>query len=254
LLFQKQALYVYFSSFNLKAGTMKQLFAWVILITFCTLLNEVSAQDNTDKNKRDYPVSNFDKVYMEGNYRVYLYHSEKPFLKIEAPSDDMYDAIEVDSDGSSLKLSVRKKHFNLSRIELHLGSPTLKDLRVNGGIKLTTDGYLDVNDLDILLEGGANVDMSLKAKNINVKSEGGVILELRGVAETLAVKVSGAGHVNARELTAREVTFRIEGVGFGSVYATDLLDVKIEGVGKVTYKGQPEIKRIIEGLGKVEQY
>jgi hypothetical protein len=232
---------------------MKQLFVGIILLSL-SFLNVVDAQSAFDKNKRDYPVNNFDKVYMEGNYRVYVYHSEKPFLKIEAPSDDMYDAIEVDSDGSSLKLSVRKKHFNLNRIELHLGSPTLKELKVSGDIKLTTDGYLDVNDLDIEVEGGASVDMSLKAKNIHVNSEGAVILELRGVAESLSVKVSGAGHVNARELTCKEVNFRVEGVGFGSVYATDLLDVKIEGVGKVTYKGQPEIKRIIEGLGKVEQY
>jgi len=232
---------------------MKQYFVWTILLSL-SLLSVVNAQNLNDKNKRDYPVSNFDKVYMEGNYRVYLYHSEKPFLKIEAPSDDMYDAIEVNSDGGSLKLSVRKKHFNLNRIELHLGFPTLKELEVSGDIKLTTDGYLDVNDLDIKVEGGASVDMSLKAKNITVASAGAVILEMRGVAERLAVKVSGAGHVNARELISKEVNFRVEGVGFGSVYATDLLDVKIEGVGKVTYKGNPEIKRIIEGLGKVEQY
>jgi hypothetical protein len=232
---------------------MKQYFVWTILLSL-SLLSGVNAQNLNDKNKRDYPVSNFDKVYIEGNYRVYLYHSEKPFLKIEAPSDDMYDAIEVNSDGGSLKLSVRKKRFNLNRIELHLGFPTLKELEVSGDIKLTTDGYLEVNDLDIKVEGGASVDMSLKAKNISVASEGAVILEMRGVAESLAVKVSGAGHVNARELTCKEVNFRVEGVGFGSVYATDLLDVKIEGVGKVTYKGNPEIKRIIEGLGKVEQY
>lgn len=214
----------------------------------------IRAQNNSDKYKRNYPVDNFDKVYLEGNYRVYLYQSQKPFLKIEAPSDDMYDAIDVDSDGSSLKLSVRKNHFNLNRIELSIGFPSLKELHISGGIKLTTDGYLNTGDLDIMLEGGANVDMSLKAGNINVKSEGGVILEMRGVAESLAVKVSGAGHVNARELTAKDVIFRIEGVGFGSVYATNLLDVRIEGVGKVTFKGQPEVKRIIQGLGSVEQY
>jgi hypothetical protein len=232
---------------------MKQLLMLVIFFSFIAG-NFIKAQDNPDKYKRNYPVENFDKVYIEGNYRVYLYQSPKPFLKIEAPSDDMYDALDIESDGSLLKLSVRKNHFNLNRIELRIGFPSLKELHVSGGIKLTTDGYLDIGDLDILLEGSANVDMSLKAGNINVKSEGGVILEMRGVAESLAVKVSGAGHVNARELTARDVTFRVEGVGFGSVYATNLLDVRIEGVGKVTFKGQPEVKRIIEGLGSVVQY
>jgi len=49
------------------------------------------------------------------------------------------------------------------------------------------------------------------------------------------------------------VIFRVEGVGFGSVHATRLLDVKIEGVGKVTFKGKPELKRIVEGLGSVKE-
>jgi hypothetical protein len=232
---------------------MKHLVACLLLISFSSL-QIVSAQNNIDRNKRNYSVGNFDKIDLEGNYRVYLYHSEKPFLKIEAPSDDMYDAIEVNSDNGSLKLSIRKNRLYLNRIELHIGSPVLKELQVSGDIKLTTDGYLDVKDLDVLIEGGASVDMSLKADRVNVKSEGGVIIELRGVANNLAITISGAGHVNARELTAKEVIVRVEGVGFGSVNATDLLDVKIEGVGKVTYKGQPQIRRIIEGLGKVEQY
>jgi DUF4097 and DUF4098 domain-containing protein YvlB len=166
----------------------------------------------------------------------------------------MYDAIEVNSDNGALQLSIKKTRFYLNRIELQIGSPALKELEVSGDIKVTTDGYLDVNDLSLLVQGGANVDMSLKAKSIDVKCEGAVLLEMRGVTDNLSVKISGAGHVNARELTAKEVTIRIEGVGFGSVYATNLLDVKIEGVGKVTYKGNPEIKRIISGLGKVEQY
>ena len=232
---------------------MKHLFVWMILISF-PFVQAASGQDNPDKNKRIYPVGNFDKILLEGNYRVYLYHSEKTFLKIEAPSDDMYDAIEVNSNNGALQLSIKKTRFYLNRIELHIGSPNLRELEVSGDIKLTTDGFLDVNDLDLLVQGGANVDMSLKAKNIAVRCEGAVLLELRGVADNLSVKISGAGHVNARELTAKEVTIRVEGVGFGSVYATNLLDVKIEGVGKVTYKGNPDIKRIISGLGKVEQY
>jgi len=237
----------------MKAGTMKQLMLYVILFIFIGM-NVTNAQNPSDKNKRDYPVGNFDKIYLEGNYRVYLYESEKPFLKVEAPSDDMYDAIKVDSDAGALKLSVTKKRMYLNRVELHIGFPDLKELEVSGDIKLTTDGYIDVTHLAVLLEGAANVDMSLKAENIRVTCEGGVILELRGVADNLEVKVSGAGHVNARELTTKEVTFRVEGVGFGSVYAVNLLDVRIDGVGKVTYKGDPEIKRIIAGLGKVEQY
>jgi len=229
-------------------------FFFLMILCGSSFLSMSFAQVPDNKNLRNYQVGNFERIYLEGNYRVYLYKSNQPFLKVEAPSDDMYDAIKVDSDGGALKLSVSKTRFYLNRIDLHIGFPDLREIEVNGDIKLTTDGYLDVKDLYVLVEGAANVDMSLKSQNIRVKCEGGVILELRGVTNSLDVKVSGAGHANARELNAKEVTFRVEGVGFGSVHATEILDVKIEGVGKVTYKGNPEIKRIISGLGKVEEY
>jgi hypothetical protein len=77
---------------------------------------------------------------------------------------------------------------------------------------------------------------------------------MEGVTRGLNVKVTGAGHVKASELEAEDVVFRVEGVGFGSVYAKHLLDVRIDGVGKVTFKGKPELKRIVQGLGSVEAY
>jgi hypothetical protein len=81
-----------------------------------------------------------------------------------------------------------------------------------------------------------------------------MVFDLSGVTDKLSVKMAGAGHVNARELTAKEVFFRIEGLGFGSVHATELLDVRIEGMGKVTYVGDPETRRIVNGLGSVVPY
>jgi len=228
---------------------MKQLSVFLMSCLFSFGL--VSAQDKDDRNMRSYQVADFNKIAIEGNYRVYLFQTSSPYLKIKAPSDDMYDAIDVQSDGRSLKLSVRKNGFNLSKIELHIGFRELEELHIAGGFKIKTDGYVEVRDLKILAEGGVNVDLKMKAQSIEVISNGGAIFDMAGVTERFFVKVAGAGHVNAREMVAREVTFRVEGVGFGSVHATELLDVKIEGVGKVTYNGDPEVKRIIEGLGKV---
>ncbi len=214
----------------------------------------VSALGQTGDNSRNIPVGSFDKVIIEGNFKVFLYQADQAYLKVIAPSDDMYDALDIRSQGSTLNIGVRKMNFTLTRVELHIGYKELQSMHIKGGVKLVTDGYVEVEDFDILVEGGGTVDMKMKAKSIEVTSNGGAVFDLEGITESLTVKVAGAGHVNAREMTAKEVTFRVEGVGFGSVYATDLLDVKIEGVGKVTYKGTPTVRRIIEGLGKVEQY
>jgi hypothetical protein len=231
----------------MKINIYSFLFVMTLFIT-----TAASAQDIP--NSRDFPVRDFDKLYIEGGYKVILYQTSDPFLKVKAPADNYIDELEVQTDAESLRLSVKRSYLNLNRMELHIGFSTLKELHVEGGISLSTDGFVSVDDLRLHVEGGAKGDLKLKARTLEVTSNGGVVFDLSGVADRLSVKVAGAGHVNARELTAREVYFRVEGLGFGSVHATDVLDAQIEGMGKITYVGNPETRRIVNGLGSVVPY
>jgi hypothetical protein len=101
--------------------------------------------------------------------------------------------------------------------------------------------------------GGAKIELNMKAKDVQIVGEGGVLFELDGVARSLDVEISGAGHVDAGELKTKDVKFKIEGVGTGSVYATETLFAKIEGVGRVRYHGDPKVTKSIDGLGSVSR-
>ncbi|MDX9909012.1 MAG: hypothetical protein GX792_00535, partial [Bacteroidales bacterium] len=129
----------------------------------------------------------------------------------------------------------------------------LDDLHILGGVKLDTRGYLDLNNLNILLEGGAKVNLQLKAKKITLENRGGLLCELSGVADMLNARLAGAGHINAGELKAKDVNFKIEGVGTARVFATDKLNASIKGAGKIRYLGNPEVVQNIEGLGSIVQ-
>jgi hypothetical protein len=59
--------------------------------------------------------------------------------------------------------------------------------------------------------------------------------------------------VDAGELKADDVTFRIEGVGTGVVYAEKTLNATIKGAGKIRYRGNPDVTEKIEGLGAVNR-
>lgn len=124
-------------------------------------------------------------------------------------------------------------------------------MQIEGGVNLKTKGFLDLNNFYVRVEGGAKIELDIKADDVEIIGEGGVMFEIQGVAGTLDVKVSGAGHVDADELKTRDVKFKIEGVGTGSVYATETLYVDIEGVGKVKYRGTPKVSKNIEGIGTV---
>lgn len=231
---------------------MKHYLMILILWSLAVVPQQSTAQDSP--YTRTIAVEDFSRIYIEGGYRVYLYQTSDPYLKVKAPTDSHIDALDIKSDSRALRLLVKRQHLNLSRMELHIGFSNLEELHISGGVKLSTDGFVAVEDLLVRIDGAVNGNLRLKARSVEVVSNGGSVFDLSGVTDRLTVKVAGAGHVNARELTAKNVTFSVEGVGFGSVHASGDLDVKIEGVGKVTYSGNPKVKRLVEGLGSVVQY
>ena len=205
-----------------------------------------------DDETRTYEVSNFDRIHLEGGYIVILEQADKPGLKIKT-DEDAFRYIDVDSDNGSLSLRITKKHFDFERLELYIQFTDLKELHVEGGIKLETKGYLNLNDLDIHVEGGAKIEMEMKANHVDVLGEGGVSFDFEGVANSLDARISGAGHLDADDFKVKDVVFEIEGVGAGSVYATETLKAIIEGVGKIKYKGHPKVEKHIGGIGFVSE-
>ncbi len=211
------------------------------------------AQDDENWYSRDYPVDNFSEVHLKGNFKVYLTQDKTAALSVKSRDQDIIEELDVDARGSELVVDARRNYLPGERVHLYLTFRDLSRLMVEGGMVLETDGFLDLNDLTLLVNGGANVDLKMKADDVEVIAEGGVMIDLEGVAQSLRVEVSGAGHVDASDLKTEDVVFNIEGVGTGSVHATKILKASIEGVGKIRYKGNPQVTKNINGVGSVSQ-
>ena len=78
-----------------------------------------------------------------------------------------------------------------------------------------------------------------------------------GIRKTKAkyhnIEISGTGKVNAYSLEAEEAKVRSTGVGECIVNASKKLDIYSSGIGKVRFKGDPEIKSKQSGLGGIEK-
>lgn len=209
------------------------------------------AQNDKDWHTKTYDVDNFSELFIEGGYRIHLIQGDHPKVVVKASDSDVFDYLQVKEWGDELRIDVEPEEVELDRIALYITFNSLEKLNVQGGIKLYTKGYIDIGDLDMYVAGGAKIEMEMKADDIKIVGEGGVLFELEGIAQSLDVKLSGAGHVNAKDLKVKDASFKIEGVGTGSIHAVETLYAKIEGVGKVNYKGNPEVTKNIEGLGSV---
>ncbi len=203
-----------------------------------------------DTNTRTYSIQPFTKIYLEGTFKVILEQGTQSGLRIKTDEDN-FKYIDVQSDIETLSLKIVKKHFDFDELILYVTFKDLEKLVIEGGISLETKGYVDLKDFYLHVEGGATVEMNLKASKLKVIGEGGVKFEFDGIADELDASISGAGYLDAIDLKTRSCDIRIEGVGAGSVYATESLNATISGVGKIRYKGDPRVYKKIEGVGIV---
>ncbi len=226
-----------------------------ILISMFVILFAISAvaQDDSEWVSKTYNKGEFSKVYLEGSYKVYLIQDKTCGLTVKSTDEDAFDDLIIRKDDDELKIKLDREWYKWDRINLYITFNDLTKLKIEGGANVKTRGYLDLNDLFVHVEGGAKVELDLKANDVRIVGEGGVLVELDGVTENLEVSISGAGHVDADDLKAKNVEFKIEGFGTGSVYATKSLKANIQGVGKVSYKGDPKVTQYIDGLGSVKR-
>ncbi len=203
-----------------------------------------------DTNTRTYNIQPFTKIYLEGSFKVILEQGTQAGLKIKTDEDN-FKYIDVQSDTQTLSLKIVKKHFDFDELVLYVTFKDLEKLVIEGGIRLETKGYVDLKDFYLHVEGGASVEMNMKANKIKVIGEGGVKFEFDGIADELDASVSGAGYLDAIDLKTKNCDIRIQGVGAGSVYATESLNATISGVGKIRCKGDPHVYKKIEGVGIV---
>lgn len=209
-------------------------------------------ESRTDTDTRTYKVQPFTKIYLEGGYKVILEQGSQPGLRIKTDEDN-FEYIDVQSDAESLSLKIKKKHFDFDELVLYITFKDLEKLEIEGGIRLETKGYVDLKDFYMHVSGGAVIEMNLKTNKLKVIGEGGVKFEFDGIADELDATISGAGYLDAIDLKTKRTDCKIEGACAASVYATEVLNATISGVGKIRYKGDPQVFKKIEGIGLVSR-
>jgi len=230
-----------------------KLILFISIFTFINISVNANSNYNEDWNSKTYRVGDFNEIFLKGGYKVYLIQGDENSVKVKASDDSVFDYIKIKNSGNELKISVKREHFDYDRIILYITFKELENVNIEGGVKLRTEGYLDLNSFNMYVAGGAKIELNIKADDVHIIGEGGVLFELNGVTDNLDIKISGAGHVDADDLRSKDVSIKIEGVGTGTVYATETLFAKIEGVGRVRYSGNPKVTRHVEGLGSVKR-
>ena len=178
---------------------------------------------------------------------------DKDALSVEA-EDNVISHINTDVKNNNLNISFQgNMPVPTKPIKYYLTVKDLKSIDIEGAAMIESGG-ITANNLTMKIKGAAQGNMTnLNVNLLNIIIEGMGKLNLAGKANNQSINISGVGSYNATNLRTRTTTITIDGGGKATVRVLDLLNIIINGGGDISYIGNPRITQQINGGGSIRQ-
>lgn len=225
----------------------------LVLFFSCESSNSYSSENEIQEKK---VLSGVTRLQVDGVFNLTLTQSDDESIEVEGPSA-LIDKLIIDQQGDLLVLKMEKIdgfNFNKSDFKIRISLKDLKELNYEGVGNIKTNGLFKVGDLEFLGNGVGNLELELDAQKIDADFDMVGNIKLRGKANRAIFLNNGIGNLDASELIVQNMDVNSSGIGKVEVYCVGDLSLVVDGIGKVSYSGNPRIiKKEVSGIGKVEK-
>jgi len=194
----------------------------------------------------------FDRISVSGGYKVVLKQDSSFGIKITA-DDNLLKYIKTEVDNGKLKIYSRRSFCNKGQMVINIGLKNLKELKATGGIEISSVGKINTKDIAFKLTGATKLSVELNAENVTTTGSGATEVNLRGIAKSHIIDLSGSGKVNALDFAVNNCDIQTAGVGESKVNVANILNIHSSGASSVKYKGNPQITNDKSGASSVEK-
>lgn len=238
-----------------------------VLVLFTLVLLSVASLAFAQTTKKTLELSEFQSVYVNSNYTVYLKQTNKQEVVVEALTE-IYSLTEIKVENGVLLINVERKPDNpnksiWSKIDDIKLNPTMKvyvslknvnELQVNGGGKIISENSIASDNLTLGVSGNGSLDLDIKGKTIRTELSGAGSVTLKGYASYNDILISGSGSLNAFNLELETAKLKVSGSGSAEVTVSNSLDASVLGSGSVKHKGNTKtVSKKQFGSGVVER-
>ncbi len=209
-----------------------------------TLLALLLVPGTAGAASRSYSVGSFDRVRVDGPFRVEIHTGASPGAAVDA-GQALLDRVEIVSEGETLAVRYRVGQWSErgpsrradAPAVVRLSTGAVRTLLVGPGAEVTLDRArgqrvdLSVTGAGVLTVAAAEADQ-LAATVIGAGS-----ITLAGHAGRARLLTDGPGTIDAGALVANDLTVRLDGSGETRAAARYTAQVTDTGLGRVTVTG-----------------
>ncbi len=198
-----------------------------------------------DAATRNFGVSGFDRIRVEGPFKVSLATGVAPFAKASGGSPAALDSVTIDVQGRTLVIRSNRSSWSgypgdaKGPVEISIGTHDLNAATLNGSGSLTIDKAKGLTfDLSVQGAGSASI-ASVAVDQLKVAISGTASATIAGTAPKLTAIVRGISSLDASGLVSKDAVIGAQ--GSATVRANVSNSVKIDAQGPATIElgGKP---------------
>ena len=196
-------------------------------------------------------VSGFNQISVDGSSTLIITQGDKESLTVEA-DDNLMPYIKTNVSNNTLKI-YNNPILPTKTIKYYLTVKDINSINYLGSGNIRSNN-LKVNSLKIKVDGAGNTNLTnLSADTLKILITGAGNIISSGNANNQDIYTSGAGNYIGNNLTSKTATITMYGTGKAIIKVSTTLNAKINGVGQISYIGDPKLTQLITGPGTIKQ-
>lgn len=203
-----------------------------LLVSGCHhgMMSNVKGSGNRQSQKRE--IAPFTSISTEGAFTIEVVCQKDISLEVEG-DDNILSLVTAEVRNNVLRLGNSSGYSTNEPVKFRISVPNLEEFRVSGAGKIDIKG-MNNDQFKIDADGAPAINVSGKTKLVDIHS-------------------NGAGKINTNSLSAARAVVNSNGATQVELDVNEQLDVTVNGPSSVTYKGDPVVKKNVNGPGKVER-
>ncbi len=193
---------------------------------------------------RPFPVADFDRLVVEGPYRVRLVVG-RATTAVASGSRLGLDGVSIQTNGQTLRIRPQRNAWgadagaNPGPVTILLTTRGLRSARLLGPARLEIEGAAGLN-VEFLVQGSGTLSATgIAADTLTLGLLGAGSLELAGTAGVLRGQFQGSGSIAGAGLVAGTATITANTVGTVALTVNGRAEVTAYGLGDVAIGGAP---------------
>lgn len=206
--------------------------------------------------ERNYTVTDFTRVRVEGPFAVTLKTRVAPFARASG-SQRALDRVSLRVEGRTLIIRAERSAWGgqpgeqAGPVTISVGTHDLEQAALIGSGSLAIDRVRGLNFVLSAFGSGAASIAEVAVDRLRLAVQGSGSMRVAGATKQLAVTLNGPGLIDAAALTAKDATLSAMGPASLRVRVTNNAKLTVTGTASVTLDGGAACERKVSGSATV---